>query len=567
MKSANDLLERNLLSLSISNPVLSARVRDSEPDPHYRLETSRSGLPIPGLIADGHLRCFHSRMDPEREAERLTAERPHGGYHICFGLGAGYIARSLLSRNDLSGLLILDLNIRLLRAVLETVDLHSLFIDPRVRLLVDPSPDELRSVIFETYLPAVSGTLGTITLRSRTTLDSAAFESLAEVIRTVIDEVADDYGVQSYFGKRWFTNILANLPDAAKDSTTIGPVRKAWVVAAGPSLEDHLYSLRNAKGDTIISTDTALRTLLDSGIVPDMVVTIDCQHVSYHHFLGGFPGNVPLVLDLASPPVVARRARRRAFFSSGHPLSRYVGQKMRNFPLIDTSGGNVTHAAVSLADSLGAREIMIVGADFSYPDGKTYARGTYLYPYFSASSNRRRPLESQFFSFLFRGGPVGRERTDEGLRYTTRTLSNYRDRLNELVAGLNARVVPVPGKGLPVQTHEGKNAGERDTRTIFAPGPTKTSWIEFVRRYSEDVAALPDPGAGWGKYYSTLTVEERSLVATILPVTAAIRRELAIRPPSGRSPEDHEISLTDLFERTQSWITAALARTVREADR
>ena len=82
-------------------------------------------------------------------------------------------------------------------------------------------------------------------------------------------------------------------------------------------------------------------------------------------------------LDLASPPFLARvRAGKLAFIASGHPFASYIDARWMHFPRIDTSGGNVAHAAVSLARDLGARKITLHGADFSYPGGKPYSRGT-----------------------------------------------------------------------------------------------------------------------------------------------------------------------------------------------
>ena len=161
-----------------------------------------------------------------------------------------------------------------------------------------------------------------------------------------------------------------------------------------------------------------------------MVVSIDCQHISYNHFLQGYPEEVPLVLDLASPPVLTKLAPKLAFFTSGHPFSQYVNKHWRRFPVIDTSGGNVSHAAVSLADRLGAAKILLFGADFCYPEGKSYARGSYIYPYFRCRESRLSGLESLFMAFLFRG-PAGSMERDGG-RYVTRSMLRYRERLEEI---------------------------------------------------------------------------------------------------------------------------------------
>jgi len=560
------ILERNLLSVSLSDPALGARIRDTDPSEYFRLISSRSGLPVPALEENGHTHSLHSQIDPEREAIRLVEGYTGGGYFVCFGLGAGYQVKQLLNRSHTSNVLILESDPSLLRATLEAIDLHALLIDPRVSLLVDPEAARLRSHLLASYFPSVCGKLSTVSLRSRTSRAAETFAQMASTVRQTLEELADDFAVQSYFGKRWFANIVANLHLAAGRSVTLPPVRKAWVVAAGPSLERQLVLIKaRDKNDTIISTDTAMRPLLAAGIVPDIVLSIDCQQVSYHHFIAGYPQNVPLVIDLASPPIVVRRASQIAFFSSGHPFARYVGERVRHFPLLDTSGGNVTHAAVSLADRLGAREVNIAGADYSYPGGKAYARGTYLYPYFLGQSDRMKPLETHFFSFLVRTNSVTTERTANGLRYSTRPLRVYRDRLEALIGTIDAAVAMLPGDGLTVNTATGNRGTSRIkrtvVRTIFAAGPLSNDWIGFLRNYLTDVRALPEPQLSWGLYDSTLSAEQRLIATTLLPVAAAVRRELSRGAPASDEPD-----LPQLFRATRQWVESVISRSIRQVN-
>src|SRR5208337_3095759 len=103
-----------------------------------------------------------------------------------------------------------------------------------------------------------------------------------------------------------------------------------------------------------------------------------------------------------------------------------------------------------LAYCLGARAITVFGADFSYPGGKPYSRGTYLYDFFESSQSRIAPSESRFFSFVFRTPDTKKERTGAGFRYTTDVMLAYRDRLLRLMGEIPAEVTSVPGAGLPV---------------------------------------------------------------------------------------------------------------------
>ncbi len=408
------IFRRNLLALSRSDQSLGDRLLDAVPDPSLSIRNARSGAPVPVLARGGRESPLHSMMDPEREADRLEGAQPAGGFIVAFGLGAGYLLKRYLASDSTTGLLAVEYSAPMLRALLEEIDLSELFIDERFCLLLDPSPEELGERILSLYIPPLSGDLRSLPLRGRVDLDPEAFAGASGALKAILGSISDDYSVQAFFGKLWFKNAVRNLFAAERHSAPLPPVRRAAVSAAGPSLEDQIPALREAQaaGTFLIATDTSLPALCGRGLVPDAVVSIDCQHISYYHFLGGIPDGLPLVLDLASPSTLCRLGDSVRFFSSGHPFCAYVSARWRPFPALDTSGGNVTHAALSLAEALGAETTLLAGADFSYPEGKSYARGTYIYGYFGQSQSRLSPLEALFSGFLFRGshGEGGRRR-------------------------------------------------------------------------------------------------------------------------------------------------------------
>ncbi|MCL1818933.1 MAG: hypothetical protein FWG35_08365 [Spirochaetaceae bacterium] len=210
------------------------------------------------------------------------------------------------------------------------------------------------------------------------------------------------------------------------------------------------------------------------------------------------------------------------FFTSGHPFSRYINSRWRRFPFIDTSGGNVTHAAVSLADSLGAREIHLYGADFSCPEGKSYAREAYAYPYFRCRETRLAGIESLFTHFLFRTTSTRAVWHGREVRYANASLAQYKERLESSSRGLRARLVPVPGKGETLRI--AAPAGDKEPPAIFAASARRGSWKEFLAAYGAGIAKLPAPGSPIISYLRGLSPEERDIVTTLLPAAAVFVR-------------------------------------------
>lgn len=556
MQINNEGFERNILALSTKNADLSRRVSQCAPSPLFSAVPARNGDLIPQIHSAQRDYPLHSRFDPRKEADRYAENHPGGGYFIVFGLGAGYHIEALLRREEITDILIVDRDLSWFRSLLDKADMRPIFLDPRVQLLIDPSPGDLHSYLLSHYHPAVMGDLHTIHLPARTNLDGEAFSLYAEEIRQVTNGLADDYTVQASFGRRWYTNSLLNLPQAAASTVNLPPARHILVAGAGPSLEDQMDMIRSRRREKakLISTDTALPAFLAADIIPDVIISIDCQQVSYHHFLQGLPPHIPVVLDLATPPSIASLTQRALFFSSGHPFSRYLSRQFRPFPSIDTSGGNVTHAAVSLAHAMGARRIDLYGTDFSYPQGKLYSRGTYIYPYFRARENRLSPLETHMTSFLFRNKNMIRKAQGQGFRYTTKPMISYKERLERALENLPCLVVPAPGLGEPITVPSASQAPPDTpvTAQLVSAGSSRGDWRDFLRQYRRELQELPYPTQPLGRYFAALSHHHKDLWTTLFPAAAHFRQRR----------EESILSGSAILEEARHWSLSILSRII-----
>jgi hypothetical protein len=346
---------------------------------------------------------------------------------------------------------------------------------------------------------------------------------------------------------RWFSNIIRNVGLAENQNApvicngkTTGTVA---ICAAGPSLDAQLPALQKAQeeGLYILACDTALPALLAHGIKPSAIVSIDCQHISYYHFIGADCKDIPLFLDLASPPMLCGFSDAPFFFCGGHPLAAYIGRKWRPFPLLDTSGGNVAHACLSIAGSLGAQKIFVYGADFSYLASRPYAKGTYIYPYFQRLQNRFFPLEAGLSSFVYRSPFLPPE--NGGSRYETDKLRFYRKSFEKKAAEMEAEVTGLPGRKSHFPACKKKGGQEWKTPNLFGPGKPKMSAAEFLGQYKNHIAALPLLADT-----SSFTGSEKEVFATLLPLLAAIKHR---RP---------KLSMPGLIETVKHYSVNEIAR-------
>jgi hypothetical protein len=547
--------ERNLLALSQKDPALCSRLSGAETTRgRYRFLDSRTGETVPALVdPGGTAHPLHSLVDPRREGTRLIAALRDPGFLILLGLGGAYHAAAALERREIHQVLVVDFDINGIAELLASREYIHIFNDPRFQLLIDPPPEFLKEYILETFQPVLYGGIRVSPLRTRTEQDQPLFNRVGEAVKEAIDTLSADYSVQAYFGTRWFSNIIRNLFRAEDQAGPLSPVRKVAICAAGPSLDTQLPLLReNRSSRYIIATDTSLGSLLREGIEPDAVVSIDCQHISYYHFMAGYPRRIPLFLDLASPPLLASLSAEPRFFSGGHPLTRYISRYWRPLPLLDTSGANVTYAALSLAEQLGAERIELYGADFAYPLGRTYTRGAYIYPYFEAGQNRLNPLEARHSAFLYRSPSLRRRGAcppDKDLwYYETPQLSRYREGIEAKARSLGGILTAVPGLGAPItlsreadprarpQAHsqartggepESGGAPERPAREpirLFSAGRMAMGAGDFLAAYRAKIRKLPEAGDQMSTYLRSLSGEDGLLLSTLLPGAAALKR-------------------------------------------
>lgn len=542
------LFERNLLALASTDPELCRRLSASHTTRgRYRFLTAREGSTVPAIVdRGGAARPLHSLVDPRKEAVRLTSTVRGESYIVLFGLGGAYVAQAAIERQDIHGILAIEFDLDGIAELFAAVDFVSVLGNPRFRLLVDPSEQEIREVLFGSFRPAFSGGISMLPLRPRIDAQPEKFARASGIIKEAIDSISDDYSVQAYFGKRWFANAIRNIRSADKPVSPTPPIRTAAITAAGPSLDMQLNEIGSRRSEFfLLATDTSLPTLLNAGIKPDAVISIDCQHISYYHFMGGIPDSIPLFLDLASPPVVASRTTAPRFFSGGHPLTVYISRIWRSFPRVDTSGGNVTYAAVAMAAQLGADKIELYGADFSYPNGVSYSRGSYIYPHFRGIQTRLQPIESLFSAFIFRNEPLKLERNGDHWRYETKPLVGYRERLERLAEHIDARVVSSDGAGAPIRLPQRK--GKRsEPFPLFACGSASCSAIDFLKQYASAIRSLPPMSDSLSAYTARLSSEERDVMMTMLPSAATIRRRDAASPSRFIFEELKDYCLTEL---------------------
>lgn len=153
--------------------------------------------------------------------------------------------------------------------------------------------------------------------------------------------------------------------------------KRVFLIAGGPSLDKNMGELLNVRSqDIILTVGTVLKKLLRAEIRPDYVIFTSPKISAYAQVQG---------CENCGVPMLGLSTAYFRFFSDYHAEHYILCQEdfkeaeelaaMKGWPLIQT-GGSVIVAALSTVLLLGASEVIFVGADLAFTDGKDHAAGT-----------------------------------------------------------------------------------------------------------------------------------------------------------------------------------------------
>lgn len=179
-------------------------------------------------------------------------------------------------------------------------------------------------------------------------------------------------------------NILYNMPylcNGYKTTQLVDVIPRdipGIVVAAGPSLNKNICDLKEAKGKAfIIAVDTAVKPLLNAGIMPDMFVCIDAEKPLYliEH---KDAKKIPLLtgIEVASD-IFDYHTGKKFFYNQGYSLVERVLLQSEYAVGSIESGGSVATNAFSLFHKIGITRIILVGQDLAFTGNKSHADGTF----------------------------------------------------------------------------------------------------------------------------------------------------------------------------------------------
>jgi hypothetical protein len=170
----------------------------------------------------------------------------------------------------------------------------------------------------------------------------------------------------------WYvaTPSLSRLRDSFKGAPAV-------IVSAGPSLRKNKHLLREVVGKAcIITVQTTLQPLLEMGIEPQFVTSLD-----YHQISTRFWEKLPrdLTTELIAEPKASNAIldlNPGPLWLLGNDFAENLLAEMKLGKAKLPSGATVAHLAYYVAEHIGCDPIIFIGQDLGFSDGLCYAPGT-----------------------------------------------------------------------------------------------------------------------------------------------------------------------------------------------
>ena len=449
----------NMAALWAADPGLAAQMElilGAEP---YPVEPSKAGAPTVAVPdRQGHRIYLHSRYQPIEEAKRLidSSDLDEKTVFCVHGFGLGYHVEALFDRiSEEAIVLVFEPDLRLLRTAFEHRD-FSRFIRTG-RLLLFGQPDRTAIMLhLGTQQTLVAVGVAFIKHAPSVQLHSEFHRQAEAAMGEFLAYCHTALNTLVLNSRRTCENIARNLSwyaaapgiNALKNRHANQP---AIIVSAGPSLRKNQHRLGSARGKAVlIAVQTTLQPLLEMGIEPDYVTSLD-----YHDICTRFFEKLPA--DLGTQLVAEPKASTAVLDLYPGPL-RLLGNEFADSLLREMklgrdrlrSGATVAHLAFYLAEHMGCDPVIFVGQDLGFSDGLCYTPGTSYEDVWRPELGRFCTLEMKQWEHIARERPILRRIEDSQGRpmYTEERLFSYLQQFERDFATARCRVIDATEGGV-----------------------------------------------------------------------------------------------------------------------
>lgn len=409
---ADNLLSKNIALLKDESGIWSQdsinqllSLRETEEYQRYYIDQAMNEHKIIAVEKEGNITYLNSRYDDEYAAQKWVDGIQGIKYKsvlIIIGLSNGIYAKTLLKKlgaeNDV---IIYEPDPCVLLKNMEEIDLYELLIDQRMYLFTkDINEKELREAIQIICPYERINYTQILVLPNYNHLCEEEILRIQEVIVKEIHFTEVQSSTFYHLGEEMNDNMIDNL-EFVSEGTTIDILKEqisrikgyedipAIIVGAGPSLKKNIEELKKSKNKAfIIATDSAIKPMMQYGIIPDLLVTID-PHKPMELFEQESVRSLPYVVCLQTRYEVLKEHQGKNIFFTSDMFMYGLYQKFGYEISTLETGGSVACNGFSLAAFIGFKNIVLIGQDLAFTDNKKHIEGTYKEKEISAEESSK----------------------------------------------------------------------------------------------------------------------------------------------------------------------------------
>lgn len=365
-----EIARKNIIAMEknpFGNPIVQRIVQDKKTtEVPYLLNSSVS--------VKEELKIISSRLDFDK----------HSNF-IVFGIGSIDIIKHIFDNmSEMSTLTIIERDTSTFSSILGSVDISHILQSPRVAYMLGEKEEILSLIGFRVSVNDFSGNIANLQILVTPYMRSMHEEYVEEIkyylitkakyfMSNVGNDITDVMAGFEYTVENWTTMARGLGINGFKDSYKDIP---AIIVSAGPSLDKNIKFLKKAyKKALILTVDATYQKVLDLGIIPDSISSIERYDITYDVFYKG--KEAPQDSVFIAPPVVVKKVfdKFEKVVSIGRSGEFFVKSIMDLIKYDSVELGiSCSHVPFAFAKYIGANPIVFIGQDLAFTkDGKTHS--------------------------------------------------------------------------------------------------------------------------------------------------------------------------------------------------
>lgn len=346
---------------------------------------------------------LHSQYDPVKESEGIGKgfDLREKDKVLLYGFGLGYHIRYILDILGKEGkLYVIELNREVFSSALSLLDQRDILSRENLEVIISPDQRDLMSQfsrIFSSEREAKEIKVLIHPPSFRCIPDG--FEDIKNAFEVLMLERRTPRIFEKIERRNFFKNIdmILKSPGVKRLYGRFKNI-PGIVIGAGPSLDAAVHDIKRVQKQVlIVCVDAALSSVLEEGIIPDFIVTIDPQSHTQEHFLEIDDLNIPLIFTPTSNYQILQRHRGEKFVAikKDHFFLSAIEEFLKEKG-ITVGGGSVSCVALDLLISFGSNPIVLAGVDCAFPWKRNYSIGTSRHIQLLSSIDQLNTLESLY---------------------------------------------------------------------------------------------------------------------------------------------------------------------------